>query len=89
MSVNQRSLDEVVLAYLEAWSTPEAAVRRELLDISLAEDATYTDPAYEVRRTILREAEDRYRNELMNDEERMLLLDRIRRLRRTLGVLAR
>ncbi len=43
----------------------------------------------EVRRTILREAEDRYRNELMNDEERMLLLDRIRRLRRRLGVLAR
>ena len=49
MSVNQRSLQEVVLAYIEAWSTPEAAVRRELLDISLAEDATYTDPAYEVR----------------------------------------
>jgi len=43
----------------------------------------------EVRRTILREAEDRYRNELMSDEERMLLLDRIRRLRRTLGVFAR
>ncbi len=49
MSVNQRSLQEVVLAYIEAWSTPDAAVRRELLDISLAEDATYTDPAYEVR----------------------------------------
>ena len=43
----------------------------------------------ELRRTILREAEDRYRNELMDDEERILLLDRIRRLRRTLGVLAR
>jgi len=43
----------------------------------------------ERRRTILREAEVRYRNELMDDEERMLLLDRIRRLRRTLGVLAR
>ena len=41
----------------------------------------------EVRRTFLREAEDRYRNELMSDEERMLLLDRIRRLRRALGVL--
>ncbi len=49
MSVNQRSLDEVVLAYIEAWSTPDAAVRRELLDMSLAEDGTYTDPAYEVR----------------------------------------
>jgi hypothetical protein len=43
----------------------------------------------EVRRTFLREAEDRYRNELMSDEERMLLLDRIIRLRRTLGVLAK
>ena len=43
----------------------------------------------EVRRTILRETEDRYRNELMSDKERQLLLDRIKRLRRTLGVLAR
>ena len=29
MSVDQRSLDEVVLAYIEAWSTPDAALRRE------------------------------------------------------------
>jgi hypothetical protein len=43
----------------------------------------------EVRRTILRESEDRYRNELMSDEERQLLLDRIKRLHRTLGVFAR
>jgi hypothetical protein len=28
MSVNQRSLDEVVLSYIEAWSTPDAALRR-------------------------------------------------------------
>jgi hypothetical protein len=35
----------------------------------------------EVRRTILREAEERYRNELLDDEERQLLRDRIRRLR--------
>jgi hypothetical protein len=34
----------------------------------------------EVKRTILREAETRYRNELMDDEERQLLLDRIKRL---------
>jgi hypothetical protein len=33
---------------------------------------------------ILREAEERYRNELLEDEERQLLLDRIRRIRRTL-----
>ena len=38
----------------------------------------------EVRRAILREALNRYRNELMDDEERMLLLDRITRLRRQL-----
>jgi len=35
----------------------------------------------ETRRTILREAEHRYRNELMDDEERQRLLDRIKRLR--------
>jgi hypothetical protein len=49
MSINQRSLDDVVLAYIEAWSTPDEAVRRQLLDASLADDASYTDPAYEVR----------------------------------------
>ena len=38
----------------------------------------------EVRRTTLREAESRYLNELLDDEERMLLLDRIKRLRREL-----
>ncbi|MDQ3923927.1 MAG: hypothetical protein M3309_08385 [Actinomycetota bacterium] len=36
----------------------------------------------EVKRTVLREAEHRYRNELMDDEERQLLLDRIKRLRK-------
>jgi hypothetical protein len=49
MSTNQRSLDDVVLAYIETWSTPDDVVRRELLDASLADDASYTDPAYEVR----------------------------------------
>ena len=38
----------------------------------------------ETRRTVLREAEDRYRSELLPDEERQLLQDRIGRLRRTL-----
>ena len=38
----------------------------------------------ETRRTILREAEARYRNELMGDEERMLLWDRVLKLRREL-----
>ena len=49
MSGNQRSLHEVVLAYIEAWSTPDEAARRELLDMSVADDASYTDPAYEAR----------------------------------------
>ena len=39
----------------------------------------------EPRRTILREAETRYRNELTGDEERQLLLDRIKRLRKALA----
>ena len=54
--------------------------RRSLLETSLTDEA---------RSTVLREAEERYRRELMDDEERQLLLDRIRRLRKTVGVLAR
>ena len=38
----------------------------------------------EGRRTILCESLNRYRHELMDEEERMLLLDRIRRIRRQL-----
>jgi len=36
-------------------------------------------------RTILREATERFNRELLDDEERQLLLDRIRRLRRKLA----
>jgi hypothetical protein len=36
----------------------------------------------EVRRTVLREAVERFNHELLADEERQLLLDRIRRLRK-------
>jgi hypothetical protein len=38
----------------------------------------------EVKRTILRESVIRYRNEIASDEERMMLQDRIKRLRRQL-----
>jgi hypothetical protein len=38
----------------------------------------------EVKRTVLREAVDRFNHELLDDEERQLLLDRIKRLRRKL-----
>ena len=38
----------------------------------------------ETRHTILRKSLSHYRNELMDDEERMLLLDWIRRIRRQL-----
>jgi hypothetical protein len=40
----------------------------------------------EMQRRILCESLNRYRNELMRDEERMLLLDRIKRIRRQLGM---
>jgi len=40
----------------------------------------------EVCRTILRESLNRYRNELMSEDERCLLWDRILRLRRLLGI---
>ena len=36
-------------------------------------------------RKILKEAEDRYAHEMLNEEERLLLLDLIRRLRRKLA----
>jgi hypothetical protein len=36
----------------------------------------------EAKRTILWEAEHRYRHELLDDGERQVLLDRIKRLRR-------
>ena len=39
----------------------------------------------ETRRTILREATQRFNNELMDDEERQFLLDRIKRLRKALA----
>jgi hypothetical protein len=40
-----------------------------------------TQPKAERRRKILQEAVERFNNELMDDEERMVLLDRIKRLR--------
>ena len=40
MSVEQRSLEEVVLAYIEAWNTPDEEARRTLLDRCWADDAT-------------------------------------------------
>ena len=40
----------------------------------------------EVKRTILREAETRYLHELLEDEERQVLLDRVLKLRRELGL---
>ncbi len=40
----------------------------------------------EVRRTVIREAVDRFNHELMDGEERLLLFDRIKRIRRELGL---
>jgi len=55
---------------------------------SLWSDTGYSAKAIrdEVRRTVLREAEERYRNELLEVEECMLLLDRVRKLRREFGL---
>ena len=51
----------------------------------MAKDRILQDAASnEVWRIVLREAEDRYRNELMSNEERQLLLNRIKRLQREL-----
>jgi hypothetical protein len=40
----------------------------------------------EVRRAVLREAVERFNHELLDGEERQHLLDRIKRLRRRLGL---
>ena len=41
----------------------------------------------EVKRTVLREAEERFLHEIMeSDEERQMLLDRIKRIRRQLKI---
>jgi len=44
------------------------------------------DRADRVLWQVLREAVDRFNHELMSDEERQLLLDRIKRIRRQLGL---
>ena len=49
--------------------------------MATAESSASTAQERRIRR-ILDEAVSRYNNELLPDEERMLLLDRIRRLRR-------
>jgi hypothetical protein len=40
----------------------------------------------EVRRTVLKEAEERYRHEMLSDEERQVVHDRVLNLRRELGL---
>jgi len=49
---------------------------------------TSSVPRQEVLQTVLREALNRYRKELLDDGERQLLLDRIKRLRRQLEIRA-
>jgi len=51
--------------------------RQSLLENTLTDEA---------RRAALREATRRFNNEILDDEERQLLLDRIKRLRRQLGL---
>jgi hypothetical protein len=47
---------------------------------------TTKDTADERLRVILREATQRFNHELLPDEERMVLLDRIKRLRKRLAL---
>jgi hypothetical protein len=47
---------------------------------------TLQDRRDEMRRTILREAESRYRHELLDADERLVLRDRVLKLRRELGL---
>src|SRR5215217_4770136 len=49
VSAEQRSPDEVMLAYIEAWNTPDEQARRDLLDRCWADEGTYTHPISEVR----------------------------------------
>jgi SnoaL-like domain len=40
--------EEIVLAYIDAWSETDVGKRRALLEKSWAENGTYTDPTVEV-----------------------------------------
>jgi len=42
------SIAETVAAYAGAWSEPDEAKRRKLLDAAWADDGTYTDPTVHV-----------------------------------------
>jgi hypothetical protein len=64
------------------WHLPRHGPRREPLS------TTSVPNDEKCMLAILREAEERYENELLDVEERMLLLDRIKRLRRRLRVQA-
>ena len=61
---------------------PEARTKEDRSLIKVTIPDRHLDD--EAKRTILRETLTRYRNELMDDEERQLLLDRIKRLQRQL-----
>jgi hypothetical protein len=63
---------------------PEAPDQEELLLIkqSLQRNAVKD----ELKRTVLREAQDRYLRAVMNDDERLVVIERIKRLRLDLGL---
>ncbi|MDO8612953.1 MAG: nuclear transport factor 2 family protein [Dehalococcoidia bacterium] len=42
------SVDEIVAAYMAAWNETDEAKRRSLLEMSWADDGTYTDPQSDV-----------------------------------------
>jgi hypothetical protein len=63
--------------------TPRDLDHKEVSQVAIVKDK---DLKEEVKRTILRESLTRYRNAMADDEERMLLQDRINRLKRQLGL---
>ncbi len=64
--------------------TPRSPDQEEMLLIkqSLQRNAVKD----ELKRTVLREAQDRYLRAVMNDDERLVVIERIKRLRLDLGL---
>lgn len=76
------------MQHISPTTNPEHGPKEIALDSRTIQRNALTDDVSliaETKRTVLREAETRYRNEMMDHDERMELLDRIKRLRRDLN----
>jgi hypothetical protein len=68
----------------EAPAEPQTPRSTDHREETAVDTTTVADARTKRMCAVLREAEERYRNELLEDEERQLLLDRIKRLRKIL-----